>query len=455
MFGWLSRWWGAGEAKKPPRQKAPETISPIDQPARNPTQPPPLTTPTVASIHRFGVRRPLIGRNGEMAGFEFRLARNLENRLQSRPDVAVQAAYVMTLLASMQPTLQAGRLAMATVSAEVLLRPQMLEHVPAGVHLLVHPWHHNEPDAPACLAALRAKGVLIGRVAPALPLSEPVDFVQIALQAEHAAAFWKQLAQWRRAQPALALLATGLDSVDDLDRALKLGVSLAAGRVDRSLLVQQPEKNPLQNNTLRLCQLLNDVALDRDTNAVARAIRTDVGLSYKLLRYVNSPAVGLPRGMESVDQAVMVLGRNELYRWLSVLLLASMEGRVASVALQEMALARARLLEGLAEQRADSVNHPPAALFTVGLLSLLGAMLQLPLAQLLEPLRLGDTARQALIDHSGPWAPYVELAADLERHDMASASKHATVFGGMATVLELSDAAWVWAADVGKETAAP
>ncbi len=65
---------------------------------------------------------------------------------------------------------------------------------------------------------------------------------------------------------------------------------------------------------MRLCQLLNDVALDRDTNAVARAIRTDVGLSYKLLRCVNSPAMGLPRGVKSVDQAVMVLGRNELYR---------------------------------------------------------------------------------------------------------------------------------------------
>lgn len=452
MLGWLARWWGTGGAEKPPPKTTQERVLPVAKPARSSTEAPPLTTPTVASIHRFGVRRPLIGRNGEMAGFEFRLARNLENRLQSRPDVAVQAAYVVTLLASMQPTLQAGRLAMATVSAEVLLRPQMLEHVPAGVYLLVHPWHHNEPDAPACLAALRAKGVLIGRVAPALPVSEPIDFVQIALQAEHAAAFWAQLAQWHRAQPALALLATGLDSVDDLERALKLGVALAAGRIDRSVLVKQPEKNPLQNNTLRLCQLLNDVALDRDTNAVARAIRTDVGLAYKLLRYVNSPAVGLPRGVESVDQAVMVLGRNELYRWLSVLLLASMEGRVASVALQEMALARARLLEGLAEQRADSVNHPPAALFTVGLLSLLGAMLQLPLAQLLEPLRLGDTARQALLDHSGPWAPYVELAADLERHDMASASKHAVVFGGMATILELSDAAWVWAAEVGKET---
>jgi len=455
MFSWLSRWMGGWGAKAPRSDATPKTFFRVTAPPRNLTQPPPSTAATPAAIHCFGVRRPLIGRTGAMAGFEFRLARNLEERLQSQPDVTVQSAYVVALLSSMQSTLQAGRLAMATVSAEVLLRPQVFENVPAGLHLLVHPWECGEPDAPARLAALRAKGVLIGRMAPELPQNDPVDFVQIALQADRVATFWAQLGQWRDAQPALALVAMELDSIDDLERALQLGVAMAAGRVDRSLSVQHREKNPLQIDTLRLCQLLNDVVLDRDAGAVAHEIRADVALSYKLLRYANSAAMGLPHGVESVEQAVMVLGRNELYRWLSVLLLASTKGRAASRALQEIALARARLLEGLAEQRADAVNHPPAALFTVGLLSLLDVMLQLPLAQALEPLRLSDTARQALLDRSGPWAPYVELAADLERHDMAQASKNAAAFGGMATILELSDAAWVWAAEVGREGVAP
>jgi len=454
MFAWLSRYWGAEEKKETQPKTASKMVVPVTNSVRHPNQPPPLTKPTVAAIHRFGVRRPLIGRNGTMAGFEFRLARNLENRLQSRPNVSVQAAYAVTLLSSMQSTLKAGRLAISTVSAEVLLRPQMLEHVPAGVHVLVHPWNCNEPDAPARLAALRAKGVLIGRVAPAIPQNEPVDFVQISLQADRPAAFWAQLALWRNAQPALALLAMGLDSIDDLERSLQLGVALAGGQVDRGSFAQHKEKTALQANTLRLCQLLNDVVLDRDTGAMAQDIRADVALSYKLLRYVNSPAAGLTRSIESVEKAVMVLGRNELYRCLSVVLLASTEERVTSKALQEMALARARLLEGLAEQRADAVNHPPAALFTVGLLSLLDVMLQLPLAQVLEPLRLSDTARQALLDRSGPWAPYIELAADLERHDMAAASKHAAEFGGMPAILALSDAAWVWAAQASEETAA-
>ncbi len=439
MGGWLSKLLGSKtEVAGEPR---PATAPPAAPAAA-------AMATEVAAVHRYGVRRPLIGRGGEMAGFEFRLARNLEQRLQSRPDVAVQAAYVVTLLSAMQSTLQAGRLAMATVSAEVLMRPQVFEQVPAGMHLLVHPWECNDPEAPARIAALRARGVLIGRVASAEAHSWPVDFVQFTLHGDDVVGFWAQLTDWRSRQPALAMVAMELDNMDDIERALQLGVALAAGRIDRSLMPTEREQRPLQTGTLHLCRLLNEVMQDRDTAAVAQDIRGDVALSYKLLRFVNSPAVGLSRAVESVDQAVMVLGRNELYRWLSVLLLSASEGRGSSKALQEIALARARLLEGLAQQRGDAVNHPPAALFTVGLLSLMDVLLQQPLNQVMQPLRLTEAARQALLDKTGPWAPYLQLAADLERHDMASATVNALEFGGVAQVLEVSEAAWAWAAGV-------
>jgi c-di-GMP phosphodiesterase len=438
MGGWLSKLLGS---KNEAANQAPAVPPP-------PAPPPQVAATDVAPVHRFGVRRPLVGRGGDMAGFEFRLARNLEQRLQTRPDVAVQAAYVVMLLSAMQSTLQAGRLAMATVSAEVLMRPLVYEKVPAGMHLLVHPWDCNDPDAPARIAALRARGVLIGRVASATAQPWPVDFVQLTLRSEETVAFWAQLTDWRATQPALALVAMELAHMEDIERALQLGVALAAGRLDSSVMPTQPEHRPLQTGTLRLCQLLNEVMQDRDTASVAQDIRGDMALSYKLLRFVNSPAVGLSRAVESVDQAVMVLGRNELYRWLSVLLLSAGEARGSSKALQEIALARARLLEGLAEQRGDAVNHPPAALFTVGLLSLLDVLLQQPLAQVLEPLRLTEPARQALLDRTGPWASYLQLATDLERHDMASATSNSMQFGGVAKVLEVSEEAWGWAATV-------
>ena len=84
---------------------------------------------------------------------------------------------------------------------------------------------------------------------------------------------------------------------------------------------------------------------------VTKTAGTDVALSYRLLRYANSPAIGLARAVESVEQAVMVLGRAELRRWLGVMLLNHARPQLVSAALQEHALATARFFELLARQR--------------------------------------------------------------------------------------------------------
>ena len=76
-----------------------------------------------------------------------------------------------------------------------------------------------------------------------------------------------------------------------------------------------------------------------------------------------------------------------------------------------MSLARARLAESLARERSGDA---PDALFTVGLLSLLDVMLQVPLTQALGPLRLTVPARQALIERGGPWRDILALAEALE-----------------------------------------
>ena len=113
-------------------------------------------------------------------------------------------------------------------------------------------------------------------------------------------------------------------------------------------------------------------------------MRADVALSYRLLRYANSPVIGLKQGVETVERAVTLLGRAELGRRLSVMLMSAASGRQASSALQEHALARGRLLEALAT-RADVAR--PQSLFTVGLMSKLDLLLQMSPAAALEPLR--------------------------------------------------------------------
>jgi c-di-GMP phosphodiesterase len=130
---------------------------------------------------------------------------------------------------------------------------------------------------------------------------------------------------------------------------------------------------------------------------------------------------------------------------LSVLLMSAADGRQASRALQEQALARGRWLELLAEAAGET---PPQALFSVGLLSMLEVLLQLPLATALAPLKLSEPARQALLQRAGPWADYLALAAALDAADDAALERLSGRWGGVAAVQAMAERSWTWAAEV-------
>ena len=454
MAGWFSRWFKFFTVQVPvlappikPSHKAiyisgPEPSIPQAVVASESAQPSAQPGPDNDLVNSFSVRRPLVGSNGEVVGFEFRLTAALEERLRSH--TTALAAYAQSLLSSVRPTTDSGRSALVTLPWEVIKRHSVLDQVPHGIWLVIHPWF-TEPTDPEELAELKFKDVRIGRLATRPDTDLKADFIQLAWRKDRPEDLWLQLAAWHEEQPAMPLVVTDVDNIDDLERALRNNVKLVCGRVDASQKPAPTDQRPLQPGTIRLARLLNEV-MQIETPQIAEEIRADVVLSYKLLRFANSPALGLSRAVESVEQAVMVLGRKELYRWLSILLLASSGGRKASRAVQEIALWRARFLEGLAQRRSES-SETVSALFTVGLLSLLDVMLQVPLQQALQPLRLSEAALEVLLERRGPWEPYFHLMTCIEKLNLEAAAKSAAEFGEMEKLLSMSDAAWEWAAE--------
>jgi EAL and modified HD-GYP domain-containing signal transduction protein len=174
-------------------------------------------------------------------------------------------------------------------------------------------------------------------------------------------------------------------------------------------------------------------------------VRADVALGYRLLRYANSPAVGLRTPVETVEQAIAVLGRRELTRWLQVMLLTAAAMRPAQQALQQHTLMRARLLERLAERRGEA---EPGAFFTLGLLSTLDTLMGVPLPTALAPLRLREEAQQALLEHRGPWQPQLALLEALEDPDESRAWAAAQALGHGDELADETAAAWAWASGV-------
>jgi EAL and modified HD-GYP domain-containing signal transduction protein len=238
------------------------------------------------------------------------------------------------------------------------------------------------------------------------------------------------------------VVATDLPGLEVIELALKLGVRFASGSMSAA---SEPETAPPISPAIqRLVQLLNRLLREEDPARLASDIKRDVSLSLQLLRHVSSVRYARGRTIDTVEAAVLLIGRDELYRWLSRVLVRSAGGRRTSRALQEVTLARARLLELLAAQRGEP--HP-ASLFTLGLASMLPTLLNTSVKEALGPMELVPEARAALLEMNGPWLGYLELARALERQDFDFADGLAQCFGGLAFVLEQSEQAWAWTAE--------
>ncbi len=438
MLGWVKRLFGgrdraaSGSAHAAPTKTA-SAASAVTRHRGAPAAEPP-TAPG------FGALRPLVTADGGIAGFEFRLAAPMH----ADGDPVARAAHAIALLSTMRSTVESGRIALASLPMATLERPAVVASAARGTMIAIEEMGEGAAMTPAECGAvvdrLRAQGVAVGLPAARAGSGVRFDFLTLNAALGGVEALLELAQSCRLARPGVKLVATGFESIDDLEQALRVGVSLVSGRFDAMRSTSRPR--PLQPGVQRICQLLNDLGADQDTARIAQDIRADVPVTYRLLRYVNSPALGLSHSIDSIPQAVMLLGRNELYRWLSVTLLSSAHGRPASQALQEISLARARLLEILAREHG---RDPPEALFTVGLLSVMDVMLQMPLAEALQPLRLGEAARSALLEGRGEWHDYLALAIDLERHDLDAAAGLAARFGGLPHVLECAEEAWRWA----------
>ncbi|HEX7050845.1 MAG TPA: HDOD domain-containing protein [Longimicrobiales bacterium] len=209
------------------------------------------------------------------------------------------------------------------------------------------------------------------------------------------------------------LLAQNVENRIVRDACLELGFELFQG-FDASrpeILVQRDI--PIDHlRTFRLMRQIRD--LDVTDAELEDAFRSDVSLSYKLLRMVNSAASGT-RGVASIGHAIRLLGRDALYRWLALLLLSSVSDGELQAEIIRTALLRARLCELLAARTGDPASSGP--LFMVGLLSVLDVLLATPLDVLVAEMDLALPIKEALLNRSGAYGAMLQLVEAYERGD--------------------------------------
>lgn len=409
MCSWLRKFFSTGGT--PPSDRAPHDAGAVTkhEPAAQDEQ------SKADSLTAHLQRRPLLHRGGHLAGFEV-------SAVIATSESAELASAAAELLQGMADTAVNGRMALATLTEQELSSPAVVERIRPGMMFAV-------ADAATPLSTqlpwvqdVRSRGGVLGTLA--VPRAG-ASFVVLDAANVTMSTLLNRARACRAAAPGCQLVATGLRTIDDVEIALSGPFEMAAGLFDR--VGQRRESGTLSPNVISLCRLLNRAMTEPDTRALCQDIRGDIDLTYRLLRHANSPLLGLHRQVDSVEQALQLLGRQALFRLVTVLLVARSDSRPTAIALHELALTRAHFLEDMAKQ----IWAPAATLYTTGLLSLLDVMMQQPMDRVLEPIGLTQESRDALLHRSGPWHEMLELARCLETGQTEQARELAQPLGGL------------------------
>jgi EAL and modified HD-GYP domain-containing signal transduction protein len=165
----------------------------------------------------------------------------------------------------------------------------------------------------------------------------------------------------------------------------------------------------LPANKLAILQLLASVHnVDTPIQELEQQITRDVSLSYKLLKLVNSPFFGFVSKVDSIKRMIVVLGRNEIRRWVSLVALSGTNGE--SAALMEIAVLRAKICELLAEK----AGLPKDSYFTAGMFSALDILMKRPMKSILAKLPLSEAIKAAILERQGMMGDALACALAIE-----------------------------------------
>jgi len=253
------------------------------------------------------------------------------------------------------------------------------------------------------------------------PLYKSIDIIKLDIlltPVEQLPEIMKQLSRWR-----FTFLAEKVETSEQYDACSALGFELFQGYYfSRPVVLKQKRIDTARATLLKLLNLLQ---LESDLSEIENSFRQNPNLIYGLLRLVNSVAFGLREKVRSLKHAIMVLGRQQLRRWVVLALYASQGEGVATVSpLLELASVRGRLMELLATQVPDIPIQDKEwgeRAFMAGVLSLVDVLLSTTVEDVVATLNLTDDIRNALLYREGRLGVLLQIAEQMEKAEFSAA----------------------------------
>lgn len=262
---------------------------------------------------------------------------------------------------------------------------------------------------------LRAQGFKIALDNPQLsseisPLLASADYIKIDIQTLNSAELQKAFNQLH--VPSIKMIAEKIETDAQFEDCKRIGFRLFQG-----FHFARPETftaKVINASFDSVLNILNTVSQDAEINVIEAGFKKDTALSFKLLRYINSVGFGLSFEIQSINHALTILGRKQLYRWLTLLMVTAGENSTPP-ALMKTSITRGRLTELLGESYFE--KHDRDNLFIVGVFSLLDAILKMPMETVLEKIQLPEAVTAALLTREGIYGPFLKLTEACEDSD--------------------------------------
>lgn len=369
---------------------------------------------------RYVARQPILTSTEQVFGYELLFRDGVEDYFQSKdPDAASRSTVDTSMLMGLD-ILCDGRRAFINCTRDTLLKDYVTLLPPGqAVAEIVKSVTVDDLVEAACIR-LKERGYTIAIDDfvvddPRAALARFADIIKVDVRntsPEQQAAILQ-----RYSTPSCRMLAKTVETRDEFSASKKAGFSYFQGYFFRNpelLHAREIPKNRV--NYLRLLEAISHD--DLELLEVDRIIKGEPSLCYRLLRYINSAAFGFSSEIHSVKHGLSILGEREVRRWVRmVAALGAGQDKPSDLVLS--AMVRARYCELLGAK----IPHGESDLFLVGLLSLMDAILEIPMGVVLEGISLDRETRAVLLGQKSKLDSVYRLMLYQEAADWAKLTK--------------------------------
>ena len=398
----------------------------------------------------FLARQPILGRDQHLVAFEllFRTAGSTEANVTD--DAAATAAVISHASQLGMEQVVGAQLAFVNVNA-VALMSDYVRFLPADkVILEILETVKATPELLARVIELKSLGFkfalddVVAESDDVRALVDLVDVIKIDVKGV-APARLPALTQSLRRQNK-KLLAEKVETVEEFLQCLELGFEYFQGfYFARPAILSGKKIAPSELAILHLLELVNSEA---DNRTIELAVKRDALISLNLLRLVNTPAAGARGRIDTLGQAIEVLGRQQLQRWLQILLYATPGAKVElNLPLLQMATTRGKMLELMSLKMHPGQQDAADTGFTVGIMSLTDALFSMAMEEILDTVEVADDVRAALLYRQGEYGDMLNVVEMLEKarcgKPLATALRHLDMTSKDLRDIELAAFNWI------------